>query len=148
MTEIGIGIVGGGYMGKAHSSAFASVGTVFETTLKPRLEAICASTLESGARYARAYGYNRAATDWRDLVNDPKVEAVVIASPQSTHREVAVAACAAAVSVKALNKVDLPTFGRPTMPQANPIKSFLTQIWPQRPRCGEIGGASRARPQP
>ena len=97
MTEIGIGIVGGGYMGKAHSSAFASVGTVFETTLKPRLEAICASTLESGARYARAYGYNRAATDWRDLVNDPKVEAVVIASPQSTHREVAVAACAAVI---------------------------------------------------
>ena len=94
MAEIGIGVVGGGYMGKAHSSAFASVGTVFETKLKPRLQAICASSPESGARYAEAYGFNRSAIDWQDLVNDPAVEAVVIASPQNTHRAVAEAACA------------------------------------------------------
>ena len=94
MAEIGIGVVGGGYMGKAHSVAFAAVGTVFETTLKPRLEAISASTPESGERYAAAYGYERAARDWRELVEDPKVGAIVIASPQDTHREIAEAACA------------------------------------------------------
>ncbi|KHQ51892.1 Gfo/Idh/MocA family protein [Mameliella alba] len=94
MASIGIGIVGGGYMGKAHSAAFAAVGTVFETGLKPRLVAIAGSTPESGARYAEAYGFDRAARDWQALVEDPEVEAVVIASPQSTHREIAEAAFA------------------------------------------------------
>jgi predicted dehydrogenase len=35
--EIGIGIVGGGYMGKAHAAAMSAVGAVFETRLRPRL---------------------------------------------------------------------------------------------------------------
>ncbi len=95
MARIGIGVVGGGYMGKAHSAAFAAVGTVFETRLKPRLVAICGSTPESGARYAEAYGFDKAAADWQALVADPEVEAVVIASPQATHRAVAEAALAA-----------------------------------------------------
>ena len=44
MTTIGIGIIGGGYMGKAHSVAMAAVGAVFNTTLRPRLEMIAASS--------------------------------------------------------------------------------------------------------
>ncbi|WP_298850372.1 Gfo/Idh/MocA family oxidoreductase [uncultured Ruegeria sp.] len=89
MPEIGIGIVGGGYMGKAHSVAMSAVGAVFNTALRPRLEIICASTSESAERYRAAYGFQRATDDWRALVEDPKVEAIVIASPQSTHRQVA-----------------------------------------------------------
>ncbi len=94
MPEIGIGIVGGGYMGKAHSVAMAAVGAVFNTALRPRLEMICASSLESAERYRTAYGFKRATGDWRALVNDPEVEAVVIASPQETHRQIAEAAFA------------------------------------------------------
>lgn len=92
MTQIGIGIVGGGYMGKAHSVAMAAVGAVFNTTLRPRLEMICATTPASAAKYAKAYGFARSTDDWETLVDDPKVEAIVIASPQSTHRSIAEAA--------------------------------------------------------
>lgn len=95
MSEIGIGMVGGGYMGKAHSVAFAAVGAVFETALRPRLEMIAATSTNSAERYRKAYGFNRATADWRDLVADPAVDAVVIASPQSTHRAIAEAAFAA-----------------------------------------------------
>jgi predicted dehydrogenase len=94
VPEIGIGIVGGGYMGKAHSVAMAAVGAVFNTALRPRLEVICASTSQSAERYRAAYGFARATSDWRALVADPKVEAIVIASPQSTHRQIAEAAVA------------------------------------------------------
>ena len=94
MTEIGIGIVGGGYMGKAHSVAMSAVGAVFNTTLRPRLEMIAASSPESAARYQAAFGFRRAAPDWQTLVSDPKVDAVVIASPQQTHRGIAEAALA------------------------------------------------------
>lgn len=95
MTEIGIGLVGGGYMGKAHAVAYAAVGAVFDTPLRPRLELIAASGPGSAERYRRAYGFARAAACWQDLVADPRVEAVVIASPQATHRAIAEAAFAA-----------------------------------------------------
>ncbi len=92
MTQIGIGIIGGGYMGKAHAVAMSAVGAVFETTLRPRLEMVCATSEASAEKYRAAYGFNRATTDWRTLVNDPAVEAIIIASPQSTHRDIAEAA--------------------------------------------------------
>jgi predicted dehydrogenase len=95
VAEIGIGLIGGGYMGKAHAVAMSSVGAVFDTMLRPRLEVVAASGLASAERYRAAYGFARAAADWRDLVADPGVEAVVIASPQATHREIAEAAFAA-----------------------------------------------------
>jgi predicted dehydrogenase len=94
MADIGIGIIGGGYMGKAHSVAMASVGAVFGTRLRPRLEMICATSAESADRYRRAYGFRRSTEDWRALVEDPHVDAVVIASPQGTHRAIAEAAFA------------------------------------------------------
>ncbi|WP_128514713.1 Gfo/Idh/MocA family protein [Tabrizicola thermarum] len=95
MTQIGIGLVGGGYMGKAHAVAYSAVGAVFNTRLRPRLEVIAATSQASAETYAKAYGFARAARDWQDLVADPKVQAVVIASPQSTHRAIAEAAFAA-----------------------------------------------------
>lgn len=94
MTEIGIGILGGGYMGKAHAVAMAAVGAVFDTALRPRLEMVCASTPESAERYRAAYGFARATADWAELVNDPHVEAIVIATPQAMHRDIATAALA------------------------------------------------------
>jgi predicted dehydrogenase len=94
MRDVGIGIVGGGYMGKAHSVAMAAVGAVFNTGLRPRLEMICATTPASAEGYRAAYGFARATADWRALVADPRVEAVVIASPQETHRPIAEAAFA------------------------------------------------------
>ena len=87
--DIGIGIVGGGYMGKAHAVAMSAVGAIFETGLRPRLEMVAGSTPESSKRLAEKFGYRRAAADWQELVADPAVEAVVIASPQVTHRAIA-----------------------------------------------------------
>ncbi|MGI9484809.1 MAG: Gfo/Idh/MocA family protein [Geminicoccaceae bacterium] len=92
--EIGIGIVGGGYMGKAHAVAMSAVGAVFETALRPRLEMVAGSTPESSRRLAEKFGFRRAADDWQALVADLAVEAIVIASPQSTHRPIAEAAFA------------------------------------------------------
>ena len=94
MNKIGIGIVGGGYMGKAHAVAMSSVGAVFNTRLRPTLISVAALTPESAARYRDAYGFKRAAQDWQELVADKEVEAVVIASPQDSHREIAEAAFA------------------------------------------------------
>ena len=95
MADIGIGLVGGGYMGKAHAVAMSAVAAVFDTTLRPRLEMICTTTPEGAAQKARQFGFARSTADWRELVADPKVAAVIIASPQETHREIALACFAA-----------------------------------------------------
>ncbi|HSO48487.1 MAG TPA: gfo/Idh/MocA family oxidoreductase, partial [Rhizobiaceae bacterium] len=57
MTSIGIGIVGGGYMGKAHSVAMNAVAAVFDTALRPRLETICTTTEQGAADKARQFGF-------------------------------------------------------------------------------------------
>ena len=92
MTSIGIGVVGAGYMGKAHSVAMNAVGAVFDTPLKPVCEMLCATTEAGAAAKASAFGFKRSTADWQTLVEDPAVEAIVIASPQSTHKEIALAA--------------------------------------------------------
>ncbi|MFT7210293.1 MAG: putative dehydrogenase [Granulosicoccus sp.] len=95
MTQIGIGVIGAGYMGKLHSVAMQAVGAVFNTPLRPVCEMLCATTEEGAAAKAREFGFKRSTSDWRALVADPAVEAIVIASPQVTHRDIAMAAIAA-----------------------------------------------------
>ena len=92
MKEIGIGIVGGGYMGKAHAVAMAAVGAVFDTPLRPRLEMICASSEGSSERYRKSFGFARATSHWKKLVYDPEVKAIIIATPPDYHCEIATAA--------------------------------------------------------
>lgn len=92
--KIGIGIVGTGYMGKRHAVAMQAVGATFDTTLRPSCECVCATTDDRARKAASALGFKRSTGDWRVLVDDPEVEAIVIASPQSTHREIALAAFA------------------------------------------------------
>ena len=95
VTTIGIGLVGTGYMGKAHAVALKSVGAVFNTRLRPVCEVICSTTVAGAARKAAEYGFNASTSHWQDLVANPRVEAIVIASPQTTHRPIALEAIAA-----------------------------------------------------
>ncbi|NVK31400.1 MAG: Gfo/Idh/MocA family oxidoreductase [Gammaproteobacteria bacterium] len=90
MTKpIGMGLIGSGYMGKAHAVAMQAVGASFNTELRPICEMIATSNPESAARAAKALGFARHTGDWREVVSDPAVEAVVIASPQDTHYDIA-----------------------------------------------------------
>jgi predicted dehydrogenase len=99
MTDIGIGLIGTGYMGKVHAVALHAVGAVFNTHLRPVCEMIC-STTKSGARQkAVEFGFRRSTDNWHDLVEDDRVDAIVIASPQSTHRRIVIAAFAAGKAV-------------------------------------------------
>jgi predicted dehydrogenase len=86
LTSIGIGIVGAGYMGKAHAVAMSAVAAVFDTAQRPSLEILSAISESEAQEKACAFGFRRGTADWRALVEAPEVEAVVIASLQWTHR--------------------------------------------------------------
>jgi predicted dehydrogenase len=82
-------------MGKAHAVALKSVGAVFNTKLRPVCEVICSTTAAGAAGKAAEYGFNASTSHWQELIANPRVEAIVIASPQTTHRQIALGAIAA-----------------------------------------------------
>ncbi|MGH0000355.1 Gfo/Idh/MocA family protein [Pseudovibrio ascidiaceicola] len=90
--EIGIGLIGAGCMGKLHAVALNAAAAVFNTKLRARLEMICTTTEDGAQEKAEQFGFARSTSDWSILVNDPRVEAIVIASPQTTHRKIALEA--------------------------------------------------------
>ena len=45
--EIGVGLVGYRFMGRAHSNAYRQVGRFFDLELSPRMRAICGSRMAS-----------------------------------------------------------------------------------------------------
>jgi predicted dehydrogenase len=95
--EIGIGVIGLGWMGQVHSRGYRRLFDHYpECALKPRL-VIAADEVEVRAREnAERLGYESWTTDWREVVEHPEVEAISIAAPNYLHREIAVAAARAA----------------------------------------------------
>ena len=94
-AEIGIGLIGTGFMGKCHALAFGAVAATVNPTLRPRLELLCDVDADHAAAMARQFGFSRATTDWRELVADPAVDIVSITSPNAFHHDMAVAAAQA-----------------------------------------------------
>ncbi len=96
MREIRIGLIGAGWMGKAHSVAYQNVAAVFGTEpAVPKLEIVADLNPEWAKAAAANLGFARWTADWREVVEDPKVDAVDITAPNHVHAEVALAALAA-----------------------------------------------------
>jgi predicted dehydrogenase len=92
---LNIGLVGYGFMGRAHSNAFLQTNHFFETAFQPVLKAVCARDLERVRAFAANWGYNSTETDWRVLVDRSDIDLIDIASPNDTHAEIAIAAARA-----------------------------------------------------
>ena len=93
MKEIRIGLVGSGWMGKAHSSALADAEMLFGPDYGTASFEIVADANEEAAKSAqKKIGFKRISTDWNDVVTDPNVDLVDIATPNAFHYVVAKAA--------------------------------------------------------
>jgi predicted dehydrogenase len=95
-TEIGVGLIGYAFMGKAHSNALKTLAyMVYPPPAVPRLAAIAGRTERAVVEAAERYGYAAAYTDWRDLVGDPTVQLVDNGGPNDVHAEPCIAAAEA-----------------------------------------------------
>ena len=93
MKEIRIGLVGSGWMGKAHSSALADAEMLFGPDYGTASFEIVADSNKAAAESAqKKIGFKRISTDWHDVVTDPNVDLVDIATPNAFHYVVAKAA--------------------------------------------------------
>ena len=95
MTQpLNIGMVGCGFMGRAHSNAYHRVNQFFDVAYQPVLKALAESTKERGEGFARRWGWQRVENDWRKLVEAPDIDLIDICSPNNTHHAIALAAAA------------------------------------------------------
>ena len=98
MAEIGVGLIGTGFMGKTHALAWRNVkavmGAVMGEVATPRLEMLC-DTPERAPGHAGQFGFARATSDWAALCADPAVQVVSITTPNQLHHPMAMAAIAA-----------------------------------------------------
>jgi predicted dehydrogenase len=90
--EVGIGIVGYGFMGRAHAYGYTVAPRIRELPCTPRLRVISGRNEEGVARAAHAYGVERWTTDWRAVVSSPDVQIVDVCTPPSAHAEAVEAA--------------------------------------------------------
>lgn len=94
--EIGIGVVGLGWMGRVHSSAYSRMRERFpDLGLRPRLVAAADPVPANQEAALEQFGFERAVDSIDDLLSDPSIEAVSICSPNFLHRDLAVAAARA-----------------------------------------------------
>ena len=95
MDDIGVGLIGTGFMGKAHALAYGAVRAVMGDVPRVRLVALAETPEPKAHEMAAQFGFARATADWRDLIADLGVQIVSITTPNGMHREMALAALGA-----------------------------------------------------
>jgi predicted dehydrogenase len=95
MKRFKVGLIGSGYIGRAHSIALQEVGAVFPDVTTPVCEVLADRDAAAAAKSAAEMGFARSTGDWRELVADPAVDIVDICSPNYLHKDMAIAAIAA-----------------------------------------------------
>jgi predicted dehydrogenase len=91
-NTLGVAVVGFGWMGRVHTQAYARVLHHFpQLPARPRLVAVADEVPGRAVRAAERYGFATATLDWREIVADPRVQAVSVTAPNFLHREIGVA---------------------------------------------------------
>jgi predicted dehydrogenase len=93
--KLRIGLIGSGFMGKAHAFGYATATRVFDLPYELELHTIADVNDVAATKAAAALGFSRATSDWRSLIADPTIEVVNITAPNALHKAMALAAIAA-----------------------------------------------------
>jgi predicted dehydrogenase len=90
--RIGVGLIGSGFMGKAHALGFATAARVFDLPYDVDLAVLADASPDLAEKAGRQLGFRRSTGQWRDLLDDPEIDIVDITTPNVLHREMALAA--------------------------------------------------------
>jgi len=93
MKKYNVGLIGAGFMAKAHSMAFASMPMFFWPAPGiPVRHSLCDVTAELAADAANRLGFAKSTGNWREIVTDPEIDVVDICTPNDSHVEIAIEA--------------------------------------------------------
>jgi predicted dehydrogenase len=90
--ELGIGLVGYKFMGKAHTNGYRQMNMFMDPGARVRLKVLCGRDGDWLRKNARQFGFEGFETDWRALCKREDVDAVDITTPSNYHADIAIAA--------------------------------------------------------
>jgi predicted dehydrogenase len=93
--KLSIGLIGSGFMGKAHVFGFATAQKVFDLRMQIDLHTVADITDEAAARAAHEFGFRHATSDWRTMLANTEIDVIDITAPNALHKEMAIEAIAA-----------------------------------------------------
>ncbi|WP_328346184.1 Gfo/Idh/MocA family oxidoreductase [Streptomyces violaceus] len=92
VDTLGVAVIGFGWMGRVHTQAYARVRHHYpRLSLVPELVAVAEEVPGRAEEAAAQFGFASTTRDWREVVADPRIEAVSITAPNFLHREIGVA---------------------------------------------------------
>jgi len=94
--EIGIGMLGYAFMGKAHSHAYKTIPyMIYPPPAVPKLVGISGRNEAAVAEAAKRFGYETHYTDWRRMLENDRIHVFDNGAPNHLHSEPCIAAAAA-----------------------------------------------------
>jgi len=90
-----IGMIGHGFIARAHANAFVQVGHFFDSPYRMQLRVICGRDRDKTTEMAKRWGWEEVTSDWRSVVERRDIDVVDIATPNALHAPIALAAAAA-----------------------------------------------------
>ena len=96
IKSLSVAMIGGGFMGKAHAMAYASMPMFFWPAPAIPHRKVIVDITEAAAEDARArLGFEEASSDWREVINRPDIDIIDICTPNNLHAEIAIQAAKA-----------------------------------------------------
>src|SRR5690625_3210562 len=96
MKKLNIGMIGSGFMGKAHALSYAGMPMYFwPAPAIPHKKVIADITEEAAKTGAERFGFDEFTSSWEEVINHPEVDIVDIVTPNDMHAEIAIAAAQA-----------------------------------------------------
>ncbi len=94
-----VGLIGYGFMGKAHSNAWRQAPRFFDLPADLEMRTLCGRDSRAVKKAADTYGWAQTASDWRSVIDDPEIDLIDITTPNDSHAEIALAAAAAGKAI-------------------------------------------------
>ncbi len=93
--KLRVALIGQGFMGRAHSNAYAQVKHFFDAPFEIERAVICARDRARLEATAATWGWQEVETDWRAVVGRKDIDVVDVAVPNALHAPMAIAAAEA-----------------------------------------------------
>jgi predicted dehydrogenase len=127
--DLNIGVIGYGFMGRAHSNAYRKVGNFFPRQHRVVLKAACGRDRAKTQEFADTWGYESVETDWRKLIERKDIHAIDICTPNNTHKEIALAAAAAGKMILCEKPLSMNTAEGEEMCRAVESAKVANTVW-------------------
>lgn len=124
-----IGLIGYGFMGRAHANAYRKVSQFFDLEYEPVLQACCARNEETIQAFAENWGFASHETDWKKLITRDDIDAIDICAPNHLHEEMAVAAAEAGKMILCEKPLARTVAEGETMCAAVEAANVPTMVW-------------------